>query len=184
MALKIGIIGPSNLEKISKLTAKPVEFFIQRAGEIGGIIAKAGCDLWINADAGMTILIAKAYKENQGENLTILFPVKGEPWPLDHIHEFKRYADHIKEEPNWFWANYNVVSQPDLCLCVGLSAGTLSELAYIKWDHKLKCGRLKKLLAIRELLRGGSLPPEIEVDIKEKLVYLDTTKDLELFLKP
>ena len=79
--------------------------------------------------------------------------------------------------------NYNVVAIPDICICVGLSAGTLSELAYIKWDHQLKCGNLKRLIAIKELLRNRKLLPEIEVDIKKVLTYINKVEELKQILK-
>jgi len=72
---------------------------------------------------------------------------------------------------------------PDVCICAGLSAGTLSELAYIKWNYKLKRGKLKKLIAVKELLRDGKLPPEIEVDVKKILVYSKKVEELKKLLK-
>ena len=127
--------------------------------------------------------IARSYKKNKGKKLVILYPAKGEPWPNKHASPYKKYADRLKKEPNWFWTNYNVVALPDICICVGLSAGTLSELAYIKWDHQLKRGNLKRLIGIRELLRDRKLPPEIEVDVKKILTYLNKTEELEQFLE-
>lgn len=177
--IKIGIIGPTNLKKLSRLTGKSINFFNQKAKEIGKFLAEIKCELWVNSDGGMVFNIAKSYKKYGGEKLVILYPLKGEPWPKNHAKPFRKYGDKVRMEPNWFWTNYNVVSLTDLCICAGLSAGTLSELAYIKWDCKLKCGRLKKLIAIRELLRDKRLPPEIEVDIKNKLFYIDKVDDLK-----
>jgi hypothetical protein len=183
MALKIGIIGPTNIQKLSRLTKKPKDFFFQKAKKIGKLLAKVGCELWINSDKGMAINIAKSYKKNGGKKLVILYPGASEPWPKKHASPYKKYADVLRKEPNWFWTNYNVVALPDLCICVGSSAGTLSELAYIKWDHRLRCGHLKKLIAIKELLRSGRLPLEIEVDIKKILVYINKTEELKQFLE-
>jgi len=180
---KVGIIGPTNLRKLSRLTRKPVKFFNQKTKEIGQFLASSGCELWINSDKGMAINIAKFYKNYGGRRLIILYPRKGEPWPKEHARPFKKYGDKLKIEPNWFWTNYNVVSLTDLCICVGLSAGTLSELAYIKWDCKLKRGKLKRLIAIRELLREKRLPPEIEIDVKNKLFYIDSVDNLKKVIK-
>lgn len=181
--LKIGIIGPTNIQKLSKLTKKPVSFFIKKAREIGKVLAEFNCEVWVNSDKGMANTIALAYKNSRGRKLVILYPHRPAPWPNKHARPYKNYADKLKKEPNWFWTNYNVVAQPDLCICVGLSAGTLSELAYIKWNYQLKRGRLKKLIAIRELLRGRKLPSEIEVDIKKILVYINKTGGLMPFLE-
>ncbi len=179
--VKVGIIGPTNIPKLSKLTGKPKEFFLERAKIIGKILAEKDYELWINSDKGMLVAVGRAYKDFGGKKLVVLYPAKGEPWPKDHSTPYIRYADELKKEPNWFWSNYNVVTLPDICICVGLSAGTLSELAYIKWNNQLKCGNLKKLVGIRELLRDGGLPPEIETDIKDVVQYLEKAEDLESF---
>ncbi|KPJ73082.1 hypothetical protein AMJ48_02455 [Parcubacteria bacterium DG_74_1] len=177
--LKIGLIGPTNIKKISKLTKKPVGFFIKKAKAVGKLLAEFNCEVWANGDKGMVSTVALAYKKNGGRKLTILYPHQPSPWPNKHVRFYKKYANKIKKESSWFWANYNVVTQPDLCICVGLSAGTLSELAYIKWNYQLKCGRLKRLIAIKELLRARKLPPEIEVDIKKILIYINKVGDLK-----
>ncbi len=182
MSFKVGIIGPTNLKKLTKLTKKPASFFLRKAEEIGKILAESGCELWVNSDRGMANNIARNYKKNSGKKLVILYPHQSEPWPKKHALPYKKIADKLRKEQNWFLTNYNVVTIPDLCVCVGLSAGTLSELAYIKWNHQLKRGNLKKLIAIKELLRGGKLPPEIEVDVKRILTYLKKAKELKSFL--
>jgi len=182
MAFKISIIGPTHLEKLSRLTNRPLSFFLAKSRMLGKIIAESEAELWANADKGMVHQVALAYKESGGRKLVILFPKESSPWPIDHAKPFRDYADELKEEANWFWTNYNLVSQPDICLCTGLSSGTLSELSYIKWDHLFKKGRLKKLVAIEELLRGGHLPLEIEVDIPEKLIYLKRVEQLSGYL--
>lgn len=183
MKLKVGIIGPTNIQKLTKLTKKPVSFFLQKAKEIGKILAETNCELWINSDKGMAINIARSYKKNNGKKLVILYPERSEPWPKKHASPYKKYADILRKEANWFWTNYNVVARPDICICVGLSAGTLSELAYIKWDYQLKRGNLKKLIAIKELLRDKKLPLEIEADVKKILVYINKTEELKKILK-
>jgi hypothetical protein len=181
--LKIGLIGPTNIKKLSKLTKKPAGFFTKKAEAIGKLLAEFNCEVWANGDKGMVSIVALSYKKNGGRKLTILYPHQPSPWPNKHVRLYKNHADKLKKETNWFWANYNVVSEPDLCLCVGLSAGTLSELAYIKWNYRLKRGKLKRLIAIKELLRGGSLPPEIEVDIKKILIYVSRVENLKRVLK-
>lgn len=156
---------------------------MEKAQVIGKILAEKGCELWINSDKGMLVAVGRAYKDFDGKKLVVLYPAKGEPWPKDHSATYIRYADELRKEPNWFWSNYNVATMPDICICVGLSAGTLSELAYIKWNHQLKCGNLKKLVAVRELLREGNLPPEIEVDIRDIVQYIEKAEDFESFLE-
>ncbi|MBM3251138.1 MAG: hypothetical protein FJZ07_02815 [Candidatus Nealsonbacteria bacterium] len=181
--LKVGIIGPTNIKKLSKLTNRSIDFFVERAEEVGKILAELGCELWVNGDKGMAYNVALSYKRNNGKKVVVLYPKKGIPWPKEHVDPYIKNMDKIRKEPNWFWANYNVTAIPDICICVGLSAGTLCELAYIKWNCKLRRGNLKKLIAIKELMRDGKLPPEIEVDIKKVLIYINRAEDLENIFK-
>ena len=162
---------------------KAQDFLLERAQLIGEILAKTNCELWVNSDKGMIVAVARAYKNAGGKKCVVLYPDKGEPWPKEHATPYIRYADELRKEQNWFWSNYNVVALPDICICVGLSAGTLSELAYIKWNHQFKCGNLKKLLAIKELLRDEIMIPEIEEDIREVIQYVKKVEDLNSFFE-
>jgi len=67
--------------------------------------------------------------------------------------------------------NYNVISLPDICVCVGLSPGAFSELAYINWDQRLKCGNLKKLIGITDLLSYNKFPHEFEYELGNFIFY-------------
>lgn len=181
--MKIGIIGPTNIKKLSKITKKPIKFFLERTRKIGEILAKSNVEVWMNSDKGIAFEISKAYKEFGGKNLVFLTPKIGKPWPKKHTLPYLKFADKLRKENDWFWTNYNVVSLPEVCICAGLSAGTLSELAYVKWNLQLKRGRLKKLIVIKELLKNKKLPPEIEMDIKKILVYVNRVEEIKKFLK-
>lgn len=182
MILKVGIIGPTNMKKLSKLTGKPEDFFLKRAEAVGKTLASHGCEVWVNSDGGMVSGVAKAYKKAGGKRLVMLYPRKGEPWPNKHAKPHTQHADKISRQPNWFWANYQVVTAPDICLCVGLSAGTLSELAYIKWNCQFNRGRLKQLVVLQDLVRDKKIPPEIEVELQGILLYCKSIKELDTFL--
>ena len=181
--IRVGIIGPTNIRKLSQLTERPIEFLLERSRTIGKILAEVNSELWVNSDQGMLIGVVRGYKESGGKKVVLLYPGKGEPWPKQHTTPYMRYADEPRKEENWFWSNYNVTALPDLCICVGRSAGTSSELAYIKWNHQFKRGNLKKLVAVRELLIDGVLPPEIEIDIKDIVQYVEKVEDLKDFLE-
>ncbi|MBI2642493.1 MAG: hypothetical protein HYW97_01485 [Candidatus Wildermuthbacteria bacterium] len=181
--LKVGIIGPTNMEKLTRLTKKPRDFFLKKAEELGKILAVHDCELWVNSDGGMPGTVALAYKKYNGKALVVLYPQKSDPWPNKHTQPYRKVADKVSIQPNWFWANYEVVSAPAMCICVGLSAGTLSELAYIKWNIQFQKGNLKDLVVIEELVRGKVLPPEIGVEVRPMVTYLKKTENLDAFLE-
>lgn len=176
--LKIGIIGPTNMGKLQRLTSKSLDFFLEKAEIIGSSIAQFDYELWVNSDGGMINHIARSYQKHGGKRLVMLYPKKGEPWPNTHAKIHLQHADILSPQRNWFWANYAVVTMPDVCICVGLSAGTLSELAYIKWNCQFSCGNMKRLIAIQELIRGERLPLEIEVEVRHILTYLKKANGL------
>ncbi len=151
---------------------------MRKAETIGKILVSSQCELWVNSDGGMVSGVAKAYKKAGGKRLVMLYPKKGEPWPNKHAQPHIQHADKVRALPNWFWTNYQVVTSPDICLCVGLSAGTLSELAYMKWNRQFNQGRVKHLVVLQELVRDKRIPPEIEVELKGILLYLKNTREL------
>ncbi|MDP4007192.1 MAG: hypothetical protein Q8P55_01165 [bacterium] len=183
MTLKVGIIGPTNMKKLSKLTGKSEDFFLKKAEEIGLVLASKGCEVWVNSDGGMVSAVAHAYKKAGGKKLVMLYPTKGEPWPNKHAKPHLKHADKLQKLPNWFWTNYQVVSAPDVCICVGLSSGTLSELAYVKWNRQFNRGHLKHLVVMQDLVRGRRIPPEIEVEVKDILLYCKNMEELKTALK-
>ena len=180
----IGIIGPTDLTKLSFLLGKPLDFLLERAALAGEILAKNGCQLLVNAEDGSLLFeVAKAYKEHGGKWLVIFTPRRGSPWPVAETGAHRAIADEVQEVADWFRANHAVVSQPSLVVCMGLSAGTFSELAYIKWDDQFRRGNLQKLVAILELLRGGELPPELAINIAPLVEYITVVEELDQVLK-
>ncbi len=171
--IKVGVIGPTDIAVLGRILGKEVGALEDEARIVGKVLADLNCELWVNSDGGMLAVVAKAYKTSKGNKLVVLTPKEGEPWPKTHTKPYVDYADEIREEKDWFYSNYNVVKLPNLCVCVGLSCGTFSELAYIKWDHQFKCGNLEKLIGITSLLRDGRFPEELEEMAKDKISYVN-----------
>lgn len=180
--VKVGIIGPTNIPNLSQCIGMHEQVILEVLEEIGKTLADLNCEVWVNSDRGTLVEIAKAYKKHGGKKLVVLYPKKGEPWPKGHAEPYKEGADEIREEKNWFMCNYNVISLPDVCVCVGLSPGAFSELAYINWDQRLKCGNIKRLVGIRDLLRDGKFPIEFETELKDFIFYTNSW-GLKDFLK-
>ena len=104
--------------------------------------------------------------------------------PIDHSKPYAKIADELRRPKDWFAATREVVSEPELCVCVGLSAGTMSELSYSRWNIELLEKRnLKVLIAVRELLRGRELPPEYESVLAPVLRYVQTVEELRPVLE-
>lgn len=176
----VGVIGPTDLQKFCVLLEKPAEELLERAAQVGKALAESPVvdELWVNPDGGMIGAVAHAYKDFGGKRLVVLVPRRAIPWPLAHVRPYTRIADEVRRTATWFTANHEVVTMPHVCVCVGLSSGTLSELAYIKWDAQFSQGNLRRLIAIRELLRDGVMPPEIYPNIAHIVQFLERAEEL------
>lgn len=159
------------------------EDVISKAARVGEEIAKAGHELWVNPDGGMLAAVAEAYKAAGGRRHVVLFPSDQDPWPNEQVQPYRNTADDVQERPDWFHTNYAVVSEVDVCVCVGLSAGTFTELGYVKWDEEFHRGHLRRLVVVRELVRGGSLPPEYSAKFRDILRYVNTVEELPPVLR-
>ena len=175
--MRIGVIGPTDLEKLGRLLNQPLEFLLERAALVGKLIAGSGAEMWVNGDGGMLTAVARAYKENAGNRLVILYPIRPDPWPIAHTEPYVGLADTVVRTSTWFDANYIVVSETDICVCVGLSTGTLSEIAYINWDDMFQTSALKRLVMLQELMRLKRLFPEIGLN-PDKVRYIAHVEDL------
>lgn len=180
----VGIIGPTDLRKFSFLLGKPLEFLVERAVRVGEILAENGCKLLANSEDGsMVFEVACAYKKHGGTEFILVTPRRPTPWPLAETNASRAVADSIEEFQDWYRANHAVVSRPTIVVCVGLSAGTLSELAYIKWDDQFQRGSLQKLVIIRELMREEELLPELAINIAPLVEYIGVVEELDQVLK-
>ncbi|MDO8654995.1 MAG: hypothetical protein Q7R48_01040 [bacterium] len=182
---RVSIIGPTDLDRLSELLGLSAKQILDMAVRVGEIIADAGHELWVNPDGGMLAAVAEAYKAHGGKKLVVLVPQSSDPWPTNHAQPYVQTADQVEMRPSWFHTNYAVVSEVDICICVGLSTGTFSELAYIKWDvkHDSPTTKLRKLLAVRELIRGGELPPEFFGKLGDVLRYVNAIEELSALLE-
>lgn len=182
--VKVGVIGPTDIQKLAEQVGRPQEFFRERAALIGRMLADLKYELWVNAEArGMPFIVAEAYRATGGKRLVVLTPQSDEPWPRVSAEELLSLA--WKEVPrvDWFQANYGVVSLPDVCICTGRSPGTLSELAYIAWNVRFAVEhKLRHLVAVRELLRDSSLPFEVEEAVPTLLRYVEDVQALATLL--
>lgn len=183
MGIKVGVIGPTDLQELGRVLRQPEEFLLTRAAVVGRLIAERGCDLWVNSDGGMLAAVARAYKGHGGRRLVMLYPWKPIPWPIAHAEEYVKIADEVIRPNDWFDANYAVVSEPEVCVCMGLSPGTQGELSYIRWDEKFQTGNLKMLVVIRELLQEGRLPSMFAQRLRPLLQYVATAEGLEQALQ-
>jgi len=180
--MKISILGPTNMDKFSKLINKPINEIENISKEIGKVIAKNKFQLVVVFNySGMLKIIGDSYKKEGGE-LEMLYTENDEDW------ETKRYMKNLNEaniktkKESWHDMLLSLVKDSDLVLCAGLSSGVFAELAYMKWNYQEKKGNVRALIGIKELLRNNEFPPEISFDLN-KLMVVDSIKNLDKIIK-
>lgn len=185
VTLRVGIIGPTDLSMLAQFVGRSREELVERGTLVGRILARAGVELWVVADGGMLDAVASGYKEHDGPNLVILLPRRGAEWPIDHALPYAEKADEVRRTRDWVTANVDVVTEPDLVVCVGLSPGTYSEFAYIRWNIRWPPQErsMRELIVIKEFIRGGELPPEHRGVLRPVLRYIDKAEQLRLVIR-
>ncbi len=169
---EISLLGPTNLKKFSAITGKRNEEIEALGKLIGSATAKSGAKLTVVFNyGGMLKLVGDAHK-SAGGTLRMLYTEKAadsSDWDTAPYEPHLKEADETKKFPSWHHMLLSLVSDADIVLCVGLSAGVFAELAYMKWNKAENKGRVKKLIGIKELLREEQFPPEIAADLADMI---------------
>ncbi len=181
--MKISIIGPTNIEKFSAIIGKPIDEITRVMQGIGKTLAAGHCDIVLVFDyQGMRKTLGDAFKAAHGKTLEMLYTENDYDWNAKPHLKFLKYADVQTKKPSWHDILLSLVSDSDIVLCAGLSAGVLAELGYMKWNYQEKRGRVKQLIGIKELLRDGEFPPEISYEL-EPITTICSVNDLPKVLK-
>jgi hypothetical protein len=182
LKMKISLIGPTDIERLSKIIGKPIREIELKAKEIGKIIAENKLQLIVLFNySGMLKLVGDSYKENGGK-LEMLYTENDYDWETNVYMKHLNEADIKTKKKGWHDILLTLIRDPDLVLCAGLSAGVFAELGYMKWNYQEKKGNIKALIGIKEFLRDEEFPPEISWDM-ERLISVSSINELSNTLK-
>lgn len=167
----IGLIGPTNLRRIAQGSGIPERSYRDVAHEAGAAIARRGAILAVVPDRGIAMAGLRGYLAAQGRWTIGLVPHGG---PSDAVAtpnclENAAACDEVLDGFTWHHQHAALCELTDLLICVGLSCGTLTEIAWTKWV------RGPRVLAMRSTFTA--IPAEIlaETDV----VLLDQVDELE-----
>lgn len=170
------------MEKFSTIIGRPIAEIENLARDVGKALAVSKCQLVVGFNySGMIKLVGDAYKQNGGR-LEMLYTENDSDWFTDVYMKCLEEADKKTKKASWHDLLLSLVSDSDGVVCVGLAAGVLGELAYMKWNFQENKGKVKALIGIKEFLRNGGFPPEISFDLK-KIIVISSSKDLNQILK-
>lgn len=175
--MKVSLLGPTNLEKFSQITGRSLSSIRQDAATIGSALAQAGVELRVVFNyAGMLRFVGDAFKVGGGR-LSMLFTANDEEWETKCYEAFLQQANVLEEKRSWHEVLASLVSDADVVVCAGLSAGVFVELGYMKWNLQDGRGRVKRLILIKELVRDERLPPELAAEL-DSITTIVSLEDL------
>lgn len=167
----VGLIGPTNLQRISQASGIPEQRYRDAAYGAGRVIARMGAILTIVPDRGVAVSGLRGYQEAQGTWTVGLVPEGG---PSDAVAtpncvENSASCDEVIGGFTWHHQHAFICEFSNLLICIGLSCGTIAEIAWTKWVKG------PKVLVMRQTLTA--IPKEIlaEIDVD----FVDTIADLE-----
>jgi hypothetical protein len=174
----VALIGPTNLGRITLASGLPVSLYEDCASRVGAAVARRNAILAVVPDRGVALAGFRAYLAEKGKWLIGLLPDGG---PSDSVAtaNCRRNAavcDEVIGGFTWHHQHATLCQLADLMVCVGLSCGTLVEIAWTKWVGG------PRVIALSQTF--SAIPQEIlaETDVVmiDGLAQLDEALDREL----
>ena len=161
---RVGVIGPTNVARISAATGIPVGVYEETARAAGQLLARLGVTLVIVPDRGVARCALAGYRTANGPRVIGLAPVGGECDPEARLilHAGAAECDEIVSGLTWYEQHARFCQVCDLMVGVGLSCGTLAEIAWTKWVRK------PDVLVLRSTI--SQIPPEILAEARVRLL--------------
>jgi SLOG cluster4 family len=166
----VGLIGPTNLQRISAASGIPEAHYRDSAYAAGKLIAQSGAALAIVPDRGVAILGMQGYRDAEGPWIVGLMPSGGpsESVATPNCLSHGAQCNEIVSGFTWHHQHARLCEMCDLLVCVGLSCGTLAEIAWTKWVGG------PRILAMRSTLTD--IPKEILAETK--ITFAESFVDL------
>jgi predicted Rossmann-fold nucleotide-binding protein len=163
--MKIAVIGPSNIERVAGAAGVDPGKIRKNAADAGRAIATSGHELVVVPDQGVPVIAARAYRDAAGRRVLGLIPTSGHSakGATSRVQRNSSLCDESYRDLTWYEQHSKLVKVADAMLCVGVSCGTICEIAWTKWTKKIPVFVLNGL--------GSRIPPEIEAETDVR--YID-----------
>lgn len=167
---RVGVIGPTNLPRIAGASGIPVARYRRCAQAVGRLLARWDLELVVVPDRGVAVLALEAYRAAGGRKVIGLVASGGdsESGATENCLARAHLCDQVVSGLTWHEQHAAICRVSDLMVGVGLSYGTLAEIAWTKWVHG------PQVLLLRSTVTG--LPAEILAEARVRLV--DDLKEL------
>jgi predicted Rossmann-fold nucleotide-binding protein len=133
--LTVGMIGPTNIAKVSAAAGLDPARYHQAAHDTGALLAAKDHTMVVVPDRGVAVSAMDGYLAGDGPLLVGICPSSGhsEPAADPAISSHRDRCHHIVDDCSWFEQHHRIGLMSHALICVGLSSGTLTELAWTKW---------------------------------------------------
>ena len=131
----IALIGTTNLPSISQATGIGVGQYEEAARSAAPLVARLGFALAVVPDRGVARLGLESYRSAEGPWLIGLTPTQGpaDPEASANCIANARSCDEVIDDLSWHHQHAALCELADAMICVGLSCGTITEIAWTKW---------------------------------------------------
>jgi len=167
-----GIIGNANKKKLSDLVGITWDEVLLVYEGVGKALAEKGHAILMVPEGAM-LAVARAYKRAGGKEFVGLVPSADTEWGCEHVNATE--CDRTIDGFTWVEAPYQLVKNADAFIELGFGTGTCMELNFVKYNNRF-LGENKKVIVVKELLRNGRLPVEVEYDLKDTIDYVGVRK--------
>jgi len=156
--MRIGVIGPTNIQVTSAAAGLDPDVCAGVARAAGKGLAERGYGLIVVPDRGVGLLAGQGYRAAGGPWLTGIVPHSGTSGQgaASRCRENRRLCHQVVDDLRWTEQHERICQLADALLCIGISCGTLSEIAWTKWVGATP------VVVIRSLISG--IPPEMEAE--------------------
>ncbi|MFL2001613.1 hypothetical protein [Microbacterium sp. A1-JK] len=168
----VAVLGPSNIARVAAAAGIAPARLIDAAEQVGDMIARRGWSMIVVPDRGVAVSAMDGYLAAGGTRLIGLTPASGisEPAAMPSI-ELQRVRCHeLRDELTWYEQHHQIGEMSDAMVTIGLSCGTIAELAWTKWNPSPPPVSFVAGTA-------SGLPPEIAAELRVDVIALANVGD-------
>ncbi|PVW03502.1 hypothetical protein DEA06_13380 [Microbacterium sp. Gd 4-13] len=168
----VAVLGPSNIARVAAAAGIAPARLIDAAEQVGVMIARRGWSMIVVPDRGVAVSAMDGYLAAGGTRLIGLTPASGisEPAAMPSI-ELQRVRCHeLRDELTWYEQHHQIGEMSDAMVTIGLSCGTIAELAWTKWNPSPPPVSFVAGTA-------SGLPPEIAAELRVDVIALANVGD-------
>lgn len=166
--IKIGLIGPTKIEKYLDATGFAKEDYNHFMHELGSALSKTNHELIIVPEpTAASSKVATIYRDYHGKKVIGSLPIDDSEFGHEWLDE--SLVDEIISCGTWRNQPESLCEESDILLMIGLSPGTMVELCYAKWFS------VKKIIIFNNWI---SAPIHKEVAKDLPIVYIDSIEEL------